>query len=123
VIASIFDSTAAASLRANLTASSARLDRGRSRKRPNAVIPMPITNTSRKERFSLIFSIAESSNYRTILYDIEDHGASSAIRNTMHRLSKHRLLLVNDDGIDAPGIVLLEKIVRRYTDESGSRSG
>src|SRR5258707_4879835 len=80
VIPSIFHSPAAASLRANLTASSARLDRGRSRKRPNAVIPMPITNTSRKERFSLIFSIAESSNYRTILYDIEDHGASSAIK-------------------------------------------
>ncbi len=35
----------------------------------------------------------------------------------MHRLSKHRLLLVNDDGIDAPGIILLEKIARRYTDE------
>src|SRR6267154_1532625 len=35
----------------------------------------------------------------------------------MHRLSKHRLLLVNDDGIDAPGIILLEKIIRRYTDE------
>ncbi len=35
----------------------------------------------------------------------------------MHSLSKHRLLLVNDDGIDAPGIILLEKIARRYTDE------
>jgi 5'-nucleotidase len=35
----------------------------------------------------------------------------------MHTLSKHRLLLVNDDGIDAPGIILLEKIMRRYTDE------
>jgi len=31
--------------------------------------------------------------------------------------SKHRVLLVNDDGIHAPGIQLLEKIVRRYTDE------
>jgi 5'-nucleotidase len=35
----------------------------------------------------------------------------------MHKLSKHRLLLVNDDGIDAPGIILLEKIMRRYTDD------
>src|SRR5258708_26935031 len=35
----------------------------------------------------------------------------------MRRLSKYRLLLVNDDGIDAPGIILLEKIARRYTDE------
>src|ERR1700719_848204 len=78
-IASICDSPAAASLRANLTASSARLDRGRSRKRPNAVIPMPITNTSRKVRSSLIFSIAESSNYRTILYDVKDDGAPQAI--------------------------------------------
>lgn len=35
----------------------------------------------------------------------------------MDKLAKHRLLLVNDDGIDAPGIILLEKIIRRYTDE------
>lgn len=28
-----------------------------------------------------------------------------------------RVLLVNDDGIDAPGLVLLEKIVRRFTDD------
>jgi 5'-nucleotidase len=28
-----------------------------------------------------------------------------------------RVLIVNDDGIDAPGIVLLEEIVRRFTDD------
>ncbi len=28
-----------------------------------------------------------------------------------------RVLLVNDDGIDAPGLVLLEKIVRQFTDD------
>ena len=28
-----------------------------------------------------------------------------------------RVLIVNDDGIDGPGIVLLEKIVRRFTDD------
>jgi len=32
-------------------------------------------------------------------------------------LSAHRILLTNDDGIHAPGIILLEKIIRRYTDE------
>ena len=32
-------------------------------------------------------------------------------------LSGHRVLLTNDDGIHAPGIVLLEKIIRRYTDQ------
>src|ERR1700692_981399 len=80
VIASICDSTAAASLRANLTASSARLDRDRSRKRPNTATPVPITTTSRKVRSSLIFSTAEPSNYRTILYDIKDDGAPSAIK-------------------------------------------
>jgi 5'-nucleotidase len=32
-------------------------------------------------------------------------------------LSGHRVLLTNDDGIHAPGIVLLEKIIRRYTQE------
>lgn len=31
--------------------------------------------------------------------------------------AKPRVLLVNDDGIDAPGIILLEKIVRRITDD------
>ena len=28
-----------------------------------------------------------------------------------------RVLIVNDDGIDAPGLVLLEKLVRRFTDD------
>ena len=28
-----------------------------------------------------------------------------------------RVLLVNDDGIDAPGLVLLEKTVRQFTDD------
>ena len=28
-----------------------------------------------------------------------------------------RILLVNDDGIDAPGLVLLEKIVRGISDD------
>lgn len=32
-------------------------------------------------------------------------------------LSRQRVLLTNDDGIHAPGIVLLEKVVRRYTDD------
>jgi len=32
-------------------------------------------------------------------------------------LSQHRILLTNDDGINAPGIELLEKVVRRYTDD------
>lgn len=31
-------------------------------------------------------------------------------------LSKHRILLTNDDGIHAPGLQLLERILRRYTD-------
>lgn len=31
--------------------------------------------------------------------------------------ARPRVLLVNDDGIDAPGIVLLEKIVRAFTDD------
>ncbi|MFM2280588.1 MAG: hypothetical protein RLZZ444_2819 [Pseudomonadota bacterium] len=31
-------------------------------------------------------------------------------------LNGHRILLTNDDGIHAPGIILLEKIIRRYTD-------
>ena len=32
-------------------------------------------------------------------------------------LSEHRILLTNDDGIHAPGIILLENIIRRFTDE------
>lgn len=32
-------------------------------------------------------------------------------------LSAHRILLTNDDGIHAPGIILLEEIIRRYTDQ------
>jgi len=32
-------------------------------------------------------------------------------------LSGHRILLTNDDGIHAPGLVLLEKVVRRFTDQ------
>lgn len=32
-------------------------------------------------------------------------------------LSMHRILLTNDDGIHAPGLQLLEKILRRYTDD------
>ena len=32
-------------------------------------------------------------------------------------LTGPRVLLVNDDGIDAPGLVLLEKIVRQFTDD------
>ncbi len=35
----------------------------------------------------------------------------------MSDLSKAKVLIVNDDGIHAPGIQLLEKIVRRYTDD------
>jgi len=31
--------------------------------------------------------------------------------------SRSRVLIVNDDGIDAPGIVLLEEIVREFTDD------
>ena len=30
---------------------------------------------------------------------------------------KPRVLIVNDDGIDAPGIVLLEEIARQFTDD------
>jgi 5'-nucleotidase len=33
------------------------------------------------------------------------------------RLSDHRILIVNDDGIDAPGIKLLEEIARELTDD------
>lgn len=32
------------------------------------------------------------------------------------RLSDHRILLVNDDGIEAPGIKLLEELARTFTD-------
>jgi len=32
-------------------------------------------------------------------------------------LSGHKILIVNDDGIHAPGIALMEKIVRRHTDQ------
>jgi 5'-nucleotidase len=32
-------------------------------------------------------------------------------------LGNHRILLTNDDGIHAPGIILLEKIIRAYTDQ------
>ena len=32
-------------------------------------------------------------------------------------LSKARILISNDDGIDAPGIAVLERIVRRWTDD------
>ena len=28
-----------------------------------------------------------------------------------------RVLIVNDDGIDAPGILLLEEVVRQFTDD------
>lgn len=35
----------------------------------------------------------------------------------MQDLKKARVLLVNDDGIDAPGIRILEQLVRRYTDD------
>jgi 5'-nucleotidase len=35
----------------------------------------------------------------------------------MPELSKAKVLIVNDDGIHAPGIQLLERIVRRYTDD------
>lgn len=35
----------------------------------------------------------------------------------MKNLADHRILLVNDDGIDAPGIKLLEDIARRITDD------
>lgn len=35
----------------------------------------------------------------------------------MENLADHRILLVNDDGIDAPGLRLLEHIARRFTDD------
>jgi 5'-nucleotidase len=35
----------------------------------------------------------------------------------MTATNKLRVLIVNDDGIDAPGIVLLEEIVRQFTDD------
>src|ERR1700722_9390238 len=35
----------------------------------------------------------------------------------MVQLSKHRVLIINDDGIHAPGILLLEKIVRQFTED------
>jgi 5'-nucleotidase len=34
----------------------------------------------------------------------------------MMDLSAHRILLTNDDGIHAPGIILLEKVIRGFTD-------
>jgi 5'-nucleotidase len=34
----------------------------------------------------------------------------------MVQLSKHRVLIINDDGIHATGILLLEKIVRQFTE-------
>lgn len=36
---------------------------------------------------------------------------------TANPSSNPRVLIVNDDGIDAPGIVLLEEIVRQFTDD------
>lgn len=35
----------------------------------------------------------------------------------MRELSGHRVLIANDDGIHAPGIQLLEKVVRKYCDD------
>ena len=35
----------------------------------------------------------------------------------MVQLSKHRVLIINDDGIHATGILLLEKIVRQFTED------
>jgi 5'-nucleotidase len=35
----------------------------------------------------------------------------------MTATDKLRVLIVNDDGIDAPGVILLEEIVRRFTDD------
>jgi 5'-nucleotidase len=35
----------------------------------------------------------------------------------MVQLSKHRVLIINDDGIYATGILLLEKIVRQFTED------
>lgn len=47
----------------------------------------------------------------------------------MRDLSDHRILLVNDDGIDAPGMKVLEEVVRQISDDvwvvapDGNRSG
>lgn len=35
----------------------------------------------------------------------------------MENNAEHRILLVNDDGIEAPGIKLLENVARRFTDD------
>ena len=35
----------------------------------------------------------------------------------MPALSNPRILIVNDDGIDAPGIILLEQVARQFTDD------
>src|SRR6266849_1810525 len=35
----------------------------------------------------------------------------------MVQLSKHRVLIINDDGIHATGILLLKKIVRQFTED------
>ncbi len=35
----------------------------------------------------------------------------------MPKLSESRVLIVNDDGIHAPGIALLETLVRQQTDD------
>ena len=32
-------------------------------------------------------------------------------------LTGHRILLTNDDGIHAPGLILLEKVIRQFTDQ------
>jgi 5'-nucleotidase len=37
--------------------------------------------------------------------------------NTKMSLSEHRILLTNDDGINAPGLVVLEKIARSISDD------
>ena len=45
-------------------------------------------------------------------------GATLAEAQTlMHKHRLERVLIVNDDGIDGPGIVLLEKIVSAFTDD------
>jgi 5'-nucleotidase len=47
---------------------------------------------------------------------MRDLASGKTVGGIMTDWSKHRVLIVNDDGIHAPGIQLLEKIVRRYTD-------
>jgi 5'-nucleotidase len=53
----------------------------------------------------------------SLSHNLSHSPAGSNDERVVPRLDKPRVLIVNDDGIDAPGIVLLEELVRTFTDQ------